>query len=410
MSRICRIVNRRVAGRGHDGVSSKRAVVTQAVFTAPARRSGGLLLLVAIALACAITPVLSHDWTFTTLGMLVGPDGTYEMDLYCDFNALLLGLDPGHLDDELWMVLVQMDPEERHRRAEGLKERLGDWVAIRFDGVPVHPRIDFPEMRQAVAGSGSDASLPGSIARFRGRAPEGATAFTIQIDPLFGPVMAGFRRGGDRRLENVLLAAGMESEPIPLYGGSGWMGALSVASGCLSLGFRHIFPTGFDHILLVLGLYLLNTRLRSLLAQIAAFTVGHTAAFAISVSGLVSLPVWLVEPLMLLAIVYVALENIISSEPKPWRSAVLFGCGLLHGLASAGAILELGLSPFAYPAALLSFNAGIGLGLVSVAGLALLATGWLRWREWYRQRLTIPASLLLAAIGMSWAIVRVFAA
>jgi len=368
----------------------------------------GWLLLLAIALVCAVAPAFSHDWTFTTLGMLVGPDGTYEMDLYCDFDGLLLGLDPGHLDDELWMVLVQMDPEKRRRRVDGLKERLARWVVIRFDGQPGQPDIDFPEMRDGAAGRGPGVSLPGSIARFRGKAPEGATTFTIQIDPLFGPVMAGFRRGGNPKIENLLLATGVESEPIPLYGGSGWMGALSVASGCLTLGFQHILPTGFDHVLLVLGLYLLNTRVRSLATQIGVFVLANAVALALSVYGLVSLPVWLVEPVMTLAVVYVALENVISADLKPWRSAAVFGCGLLHGLASSGTILELGLSPSAYPAALLSFNTGLGLGMTAVAGLALLATGWFRRRAWYRRRVTIPASLLLAAVALIWTIARVF--
>jgi hypothetical protein len=367
------------------------------------------LLLLAVALVGAVSPVLSHDWTFTTLGMLVGSDGTYEMDLYCDFDGLLLGLDPGHLDDELWMILAEMDPDERRRRVDELRERLARQVVIRFDGEPAWPTIDFPEMRDGAAGRDPRASLPGSIARFRGRAPEGATAFTIQLDPLFGPVMAGFRRGGDPKLENLLLAAGVESEPIPLYGGSGLMGALSVASGCLTLGFQHVLPTGFDHVLLVLGLYLLNTRLRSMLAQISAFTLGHTVALALSVYGLVSMPAWLVEPVMTLAVVYVALENVVSAELKPWRSAMVFGLGLLHGLASSGSILELGLSPSAYPIALLAYNLGFGLAMVAVAGLALLASGWLRSRAWYRLRITVPVSLLLAAVALIWTVVRVLA-
>lgn len=39
------------------------------------------------------------------------------------------------------------------------------------------------------------------------------------------------------------------------------------------IGFGHIIPEGLDHILFVLGLFLLSPRLRPLLAQVTAFTV-----------------------------------------------------------------------------------------------------------------------------------------
>ena len=39
------------------------------------------------------------------------------------------------------------------------------------------------------------------------------------------------------------------------------------------LGFTHILPKGLDHILFVVGLFLLGTRWRPLLLQITLFTV-----------------------------------------------------------------------------------------------------------------------------------------
>jgi hypothetical protein len=359
-------------------------------------------------LACAVSPVLSHDWTLTTMGMLIGPDGTYQMDLYCDFDALLLGLDPGHLDDELWMALVQMDPGERRRRVGALKEHLEQWVVIRVDGQKSRASIEFPEIRDGAGVSDPRALLPGSIARFRGRAPEGATSFTLELHPRFGPVMAGFRRGGDPRLEERLLAAGIETEPIPIHGSTGWRGALSVPLGCLGLGFRHVLPGGLEHALFVVGLCLLNIRLRTVAAQIGVFVLAHTVALALSVYGLLSLPGEIVEPLMTLAIAYVALENVFSSEMKPWRSAVVFGVGLLHGLASSGVILDLGLSPTAYGVALLTLNLGLGLAMVAVAGLILLVTVRFGSRDGYREWFAVPASLLLAVAGLLWTFVRLF--
>jgi HupE / UreJ protein len=40
---------------------------------------------------------------------------------------------------------------------------------------------------------------------------------------------------------------------------------------------------------------------------------------------------------------YVAVENIATSELKPWRIALVFGFGLLHGMGFAGVLSQLGL-------------------------------------------------------------------
>ena len=40
----------------------------------------------------------------------------------------------------------------------------------------------------------------------------------------------------------------------------------------LTLGFTHIVPNGLDHMLFVLGIYLLSGRARSVLWQVSAFT------------------------------------------------------------------------------------------------------------------------------------------
>ena len=58
----------------------------------------------------------------------------------------------------------------------------------------------------------------------------------------------------------------------------------------LHLGFTHILPEGLDHVLFVLGLALLSSRLGPLLAQVTAFTLAHTVTLALAVYGVVSLP------------------------------------------------------------------------------------------------------------------------
>ena len=101
---------------------------------------------------------------------------------------------------------------------------------------------------------------------------------------------------------------------------------------------------------------------------------------------------------------------ILVGELKPWRVWVVFGFGLLHGLGFAGVLKELGLPAGEFLPALIAFNVGVELGQLTVIGAALLTVGfWFSRRPWYRTRVVIPASALIAAVGAYWTIARIMA-
>jgi len=119
------------------------------------------------------------------------------------------------------------------------------------------------------------------------------------------------------------------------------------------------------------------------------------------------LPSRIVEPLIALSIVYVAAENLVTTELKPWRIALVFAFGLLHGMGFAGVLSELGLPRSERLTGLVSFNLGVEGGQLAVIALAFGAIGWLRHKEWYRRRTVWPLSLFLAAVGLYWTVTRV---
>jgi len=135
--------------------------------------------------------------------------------------------------------------------------------------------------------------------------------------------------------------------------------------------------------------------------------VAHTATLALSTLGLVRLSPAVVEPLIALSIAYVAIENTVVRELRPWRIALVFGFGLLHGLGFAGALGALGLPRGSFLAALLSFNVGVELGQLAVLALAFAVLGAFRARPWYRRFVTVPVSLAIAAVGLFWTVSRV---
>lgn len=177
----------------------------------------------------------------------------------------------------------------------------------------------------------------------------------------------------------------------------------------LQLGFTHIIPYGLDHILFVLGLFLLSPKLKPLLWQISAFTIAHSITLSFSMYNVINISSNIVEPIIAGSIVFIAVENIISKDLKPWRIAIIFLFGLIHGLGFAGVLKELGLPQNQFITALITFNIGVELGQIAVVILAFLAVGfWFQSKKWYRDRIVIPGSLVIAIIASYWTIQRVF--
>jgi hypothetical protein len=177
----------------------------------------------------------------------------------------------------------------------------------------------------------------------------------------------------------------------------------------LVLGFKHILPLGFDHILFVLSLFLLSPKLKPIILQSTAFTVAHSVTLCLAAYHVINPPSRIIEPLIALSILYVALENVFSPRLKPSRIGIVFLFGLVHGLGFAGALAEMGLPKNSYFTSLIMFNVGVELGQLTVILLAyFLLAKWFAHKPYYRSRVVIPLSILIAAIAAFWTVQRVF--
>ncbi|MEO7802238.1 MAG: HupE/UreJ family protein [Ginsengibacter sp.] len=176
----------------------------------------------------------------------------------------------------------------------------------------------------------------------------------------------------------------------------------------LKLGFKHIIPEGFDHILFVAGLCLLSIKVKSILWQATAFTVAHSITLALSMRSIIVLPSGLVEPIISLSIMFVAVENLIFKELKPWRILIVFMFGLIHGLGFASSLNEIGLPPGKFFTSIISFNVGVELGQITVIlAVFLLLIIPFKNKLWYRKGIVFPISILIALIALFWTIQRI---
>lgn len=175
----------------------------------------------------------------------------------------------------------------------------------------------------------------------------------------------------------------------------------------LELGFKHILPLGFDHILFILSLYLLSPKLKDVIVQATAFTVAHTVTLGLSMYKIITPPSAIIEPIIALSIMYVALENIFSPKLRTSRIGIVFLFGLVHGMGFASVLSELGLPKSNFFFSLIMFNVGVELGQITVIILAFSAFGlWFREKPYYRKAIVIPLSIIITIIAGYWTVER----
>jgi HupE/UreJ protein len=330
--------------------------------------------------------------------------GRYEIDAIVDREHLPPGFGASAAIDPSLGRIANLTPE--------LASRIGSLAAAAVNGARV--AFDGRTVRPSIALVVPDGSSPLALAeapeltlRLSGDVPAGARAFTWSNAGAVGSYMLTIRTEGAAQAARQWVEGPGESRPFVLNAAVVPPTWAAVVRTYLILGFTHILPKGTDHILFVFGIFLLAIRLKPILPQVTAFTIAHTITLALTIYGVVSLSPRIVEPLIALSIVYVAVENVVTPKLMPWRVALVFGFGLLHGMGFAGVLGELGLPRSEFLPALLCFNGGVELGQLTVIAGAFLLIGLpFGGRPWYRRRVVIPGSLLIAAIGLYWFVQR----
>ena len=176
----------------------------------------------------------------------------------------------------------------------------------------------------------------------------------------------------------------------------------------LKLGYTHVIPLGFDHILFILTLFFLNSKLKTVVLQCSVFTLAHSLTLGLVAFGLFMPNVKIIEVLIALSILFTAVENIITNTINPFRLLIVFAFGLVHGMGFANALLETGLPKEQFISSLLSFNFGVELGqLVVIVSAYFLVSKWFSNKVWYKERIIYPISVIIGCVAFYWTIERV---
>ncbi len=195
------------------------------------------------------------------------------------------------------------------------------------------------------------------------------------------------------------------------------------AAGIVSLyrlGMRHI-AEGTDHLLFLLTLFLpapliaygprwagvadVRSSLYRILKAVTAFTVGHSITLALAAFGVVHVPNRPIEALIAVSILVSAIHALRPIFPgrEAWIAAFF---GLIHGLAFAAKLSELGLGRWERVGGVLAFNLGIEsmqLIVVAVTLPSLLLMSRTRAYPFWR----IGGALFAGSAAVGWMAERI---
>ena len=365
--------------------------------------------LCALLLSAITTTTRAHEITPSILNLDISAAQSVNLTLDINLEALIVGVGSDHEDTDESPLASQYNAL-RAMPAVQLQQEAAAFIAnlpeqIRFldaNSTPIQMSFtlvdvgitdnsDLEVARDTRLTYSADLQQPLEQLSSSWPEPYGNMIFRLSVD---GELKAG-----------LWVAAGETSDLIALNSVEQQRQSLI---DYVVIGFEHILPLGLDHILFVVGIYLLSQAWRALLWQVSAFTLAHTITLALATLGIVSVSPSIVEPLIALSIVYVAVENLYRHSISKGRILLVFGFGLLHGLGFAGVLSEIGLDQTAFIPSLIAFNVGVELGQLSVIALMFALLGyWLGKTKYWERWVRIPISVLIALVGAFWFIERI---
>jgi hypothetical protein len=343
---------------------------------------------VAIALALAAASLSAHPLATTTVSIAAASPEHLTVTIAAEADPLIAKL-------EVLAGVPASSPAaaaSRRARLQSLAPALINHIDARLDGLRLALQLQGVDVDDTAQ---TEIRLTAAIS-------PGPRMLTWQSTFVFGSYPIAVR--GPEGVEVVQWLQGpTASTPIHLDAPHAPQGF----AASFLLGFTHIVPAGLDHILFVLGLFLLSRKNGEILMQVTAFTVAHSITLASSLYGFVLAPPSIVEPLIALSVAYVGVENLVTTRLHPWRIAVVFTFGLMHGMGFAEALADLQLSASGFVTTLVAFNAGVEAGQLAVIAVA---AGVLALVARYRATARVPtarfASAAIGLMGVLWTIQR----
>lgn len=376
-----------------------------------------------LGLLCLVAPQKStaHELLPTIADMSLAQDGVLILDFRINLEALLAGVD---LD-----AVSNTDDDTASDAYDALRRRPGAEIEIRapeiIDAWNAVPLVTSSapvtlELRSLTLSDDIDFELP-RIAEMRvaGLLPPDAETVVIRWPAGSGALV--LRQQGVSEPYTGYLNGGTTS-PAILLGEAPEFPPQQVILEYLPLGVAQVLPRGLDHMLFVLGLFLLSAHWRPLVWQLSLFALGFAVTMGLAALGHLSVPAHVVAPVMAASVVYVAIENLIDRALSLRRLLLVFCFGLFHGLAFAAGFSVVDVPDAQVLVALAGYGLGVEIGqlaVIAIAGFGLRVCVLLAGRSALNdaeapaasypvmfRAVSFPLSLAMAVTGLIWCVQR----
>ena len=371
-----------------------------------------LLFLTAISL---YLPVSADVVKPALVEISVSTDERVEVEIRTSIEALLTEINGRFRNTtespnaEAYDRYREMSAEDLTEAFQTFHDRLLTGVQLAVDGKPIPLQIATVN----IPPPGYTKVPRASVIYLQGRIPRDALSLTWYYPLAFGDQAVRVRQVDQDTNQwhwsaHQWIREDRPTDPFSLTEVFAQPSQLKVMKTYVEAGFFHIVPQGWDHMLFIMGIFLMTLKLKPLLWQATMFTLAHSITLTAGVFDWIRLPVAIVEPLIALSIAYVAIENLFLHRMSRLRLPVVFAFGLLHGLGFASMLTDFGLPEGAYIQALLWFNVGVEFGQVAVllAGYFALSI-WFSRETTFRRWVTLPGSVLIGWLGLAWCYDRI---
>jgi hypothetical protein len=398
-----------------------------------ARRAG----LAALCGVLAAAPLVAHDLgPFQVFGTFER-DGSYRLEVKVDEEHLGAAQLGGPARETRYGRIAGLSGVNEQRFGRFLCD-LADSLTLAFDGSPVTPDLAMAADTGALA---DPAALRRATMLITGWTPGGARTFTLRSALRVRSYPLVLSSEGDELSTWRWVEGGQTSPAFALAPRVVPPPRALIGRRWLARGFAAVVPHGPVVLLLVVSLFLLAGRPAVALLDLGGLALGSAlgtlgvlrtlrSALAPAIdaaagagAGAAIAPAWhapralfqagAVEPLLALAAAGLALACLVPPHrrrPRIWPGAVLLlvvaagalvGVGFGREIAVAAAAPGGALSPPLLVAAAVGLSVGAVAAELATLAMAFAVVG-LPWsgRSWYRSRVVVPASCLIAIVGL----------
>ncbi|MFT6640146.1 MAG: hypothetical protein ACJAUZ_001142, partial [Flavobacteriaceae bacterium] len=286
-----------------------------------------LLVFTNLARAHEIKPAIV-DLNYSSNSNTLGDNGLL-IDIVVNLESLMAEIGPDHEDTDesenshIYKNLRAMDDDSLRSEFDSFQSRFISGISITNSRENTFA-LNLKSITIPVVG---DINIPRDTRiTLQSTLPTNTVALQWQWDKRFGEVIVRANSDSIDLNYAALLSPGQKTVLIQFTEKSepsNWR----IVGNYIVVGFEHILPKGLDHILFVIGVFLLSPVWRRLAIQVTVFTIAHSITLAMAINEFLSVSPAIVEPLIALSIVVICAENYFTATLSKWRLATIFVFG-----------------------------------------------------------------------------------